>query len=263
MNKQDNFKEIENPQVDIILPNYNKGTFLRECLNSVFSQTYKNWNLYIIDDNSKDDSKKIIESFKNRSDNINVIYLKKNKGVAFCRNLGIRSSFSKYISFIDSDDFWSKDKLERQIFFMEKFKHTFTYTNYTTFVVRNNNKIFKKKILVPNGFNYEKFIKDSSLPMSSMIIERSIVGTIKFQKVKICEDYLFKCAILKKNNKAVKFNENSMFYQISSNSLQSNKLRNFYWVWYINKNYNHMSLFQNLKSLFFIIISSVKRYGIK
>ena len=89
MNKQDNFREIENPQVDIILPNYNKGTFLRECLNSVFSQTYKNWNLYIIDDNSKDDSKKIIESFKNRSDNIIVIYLKKNKGVAFCRNLGI------------------------------------------------------------------------------------------------------------------------------------------------------------------------------
>ena len=145
MNKQDNFKEIENPQVDIILPNYNKGTFLRECLNSVFSQTYKNWNLYIIDDNSEDDSKKIIESFKNRSDNINVIYLKKNKGVAFCRNLGIRSSFSKYISFIDSDDFWTNDKLERQIFFMKKFKHTFTYTNYTTFIVKSNNKIFKKK----------------------------------------------------------------------------------------------------------------------
>ena len=87
-------------------------------------------------------------------------------------------------SFIVSDDFWTNDKLERQIFFMKKFKHTFTYTNYTTFIVKSNNKIFKKKILVPDEFNYEKFIKDSSLPMSSMIIERSIIGTTKFRKVK-------------------------------------------------------------------------------
>ena len=83
-------------------------------------------NLILIDYNSQDDSKNIIEHHKSYNKNINVIYLKKNKGVAFCRNLGIRLSNSKYISFIDSDDYWTKDKLKEQVDFMEKFKYVFT-----------------------------------------------------------------------------------------------------------------------------------------
>ena len=263
MNNQNNLIKTQDSAVDIILPNYNKDAFLDKALNSVFSQTYKNWTLFIIDDNSQDNSKKIIENHKNHKNNIKVFYLKKNKGVAFCRNLGIRLSNSKYISFIDSDDYWTSDKLKKQIFFMEKFNYVFTYTDYTPFLVKNGKEIFKKKIIAPNLFNYEKFTNDTSIAMSSVIIKRSIIGTIRFQKVKICEDYLFKCEILKRNNIAVKFNENTMFYQISKNSLQSNKLKNLFWVWYINKNYNHMTLFKNLKSILFIIISSIKRYGIK
>ena len=131
------------------------------------------------------------------------------------------------------------------------------------FLLRMEKKIFKKKVIVPESFNYKQFTNDTSIGMSSAIIERSIIGTIRFKKIKICEDYLFKCEILKKNNHAMGFNQNTMYYQISKNSLQSNKLRNLYWMWYINKKYNHMSLFKNLKSLLFIVISSIKRYGIK
>ena len=146
---------------------------------------------------------------------------------------------------------------------MEKFKYVFTYTNYTPFVLKKGKKIFKKEIIVPSSFNYDKFVNNTSIGMSSVMIERSIIKTIRFKKIKICEDYLFKCEILKKNNHAMGFNQNTMYYQISKNSLQSNKLRNLYWMWYINKKYNHMSLFKNLKSLLFIVISSIKRYGIK
>ena len=117
--------------------------------------------------------------------------------------------------------------------------------------------------VAPNSLNYVQFIHDTSILMSSVIIKRSIVGTTRFRKVKICEDYLFKCEILKRDNISIKFNKNMTFYRISKNSLQSNKLRNLYWVWYINKNYNQLSFFNNLKSLLFIIISSIKRYGIK
>ena len=108
-----------------------------------------------------------------------------------------------------------------------------------------------------------QFTNNTSIGMSSTIIRRSVIETIRFKKIKICEDYLFKCEILKKNNIAVKFNQNTMFYQISKNSLQSNKLRNLFWVWYINKNHNRMSLFKNLKSILFIVMSSIKKYGIK
>ena len=255
--------EIDNkdPDVDIILPNYNNGKYLKETINSIIAQTYENWKLFIIDDNSQDNSKEIIGNYKNEK--INIVYLFKNKGVAFCRNLAIRLSNSKYIAFIDSDDYWTQNKLKEQILFMEKFNYEFTYTDYTPFIVKRNEKIFKKQIIVSNSFNYDKFINDTSIGMSSVIIRRSIIGTIRFRRVRVCEDYFFKCEILKKGNTAVKFNQNTMFYRISKNSLQSNKLRNLYWVWYINKNYNRLSIFKNLKSLLFIIISSIKRYGIK
>ena len=263
MDNQNNLGNKVRPTVDIILPNYNKDNFLDKTLNSIFSQTYKNWKLFIIDDNSFDNSKKIIENYKHQNNKIKVLYLKKNKGVSFCRNLGIRISSSKYISFIDSDDYWTEDKLEKQILFMEKFNYAFTYTNYTPFLVKNGKKIFKKKVIAPDSFNYKQFTNDTSIGMSSAIIERSIIGTIRFKKIKICEDYLFKCEILRKGSLAIKLNQNTMYYQISKNSLQSSKLRNLFWVWHINKKYNYMPFFKNLKSLLFIILSSIKRYGIK
>ena len=96
-----------------------------------------------------------------------------------------------------------------------------------------------------------------------MIIARSILGSHRFKKIKLLEDYLFKCELLKKDNIAIKCDQNSMFYRISKNSLQSNKFKNLYWVWRINKKYNQLTFIKNLKSLLCIIISSIKRYGIK
>ena len=105
--------------VDIILPNYNKEFFLEETVNSVLDQDYNNWKLLILDNCSTDNSKKVIQKFE-KNKKINVIYLKKNKGVSFTRNLGIRLSNSKYIAFLDSDDLWTPNKLKDQIIFFHK-----------------------------------------------------------------------------------------------------------------------------------------------
>ena len=248
--------------VDVILPNYNKAEFLEEAINSVITQSYKNWKLLIIDDGSNDTSSNIILKYKNEK-KIKTIFLSKNKGVSFSRNLGIRLSNSKYIAFIDSDDYWTKDKLAEQILFMEKFNYEFTYTNYTPFTLTKGLKKFKKLILPPNSFSFKEFLHNTSIGMSSVIIKRSILRNIIFKKLKICEDYLFKCEILKKNITARKFNQNTMFYRIVKNSLQSSKFRNLYWIWHINKKYNKLTIFNNLKSILLITISSMKRYGIK
>ena len=169
-------------KVDIILPNYNREMYLEETINSVIKQTYNEWNLFIIDDCSTDSSRKIIEKYSSY-EKINSIFLKKNMGVAFCRNLGIRTSKSRYVSFIDSDDLWTKNKLKDQINFMEKNNHVFTYTDYTPFLYRNNKMIYKKNINPPESFNYEKFINNSSIGTSSMILSREIIGVIKFAKM--------------------------------------------------------------------------------
>jgi len=248
--------------VDIILPNYNKAEFLEEAISSIIKQTYKNWNLYIIDDHSNDSSLEIINKFSNFK-NINIVRLKKNMGPSFCRNYGMRLSKSKYISFLDSDDSWLEDKLEKQIFFMEENNLNFTYTDYTPFFENKGVKKFKKKTFLKKFFNFETFIKNSSINTTTMIISRSILGTHRFKKVKLLEDYLFKCDLLKSNNTARKLSENLGFYRILVNSRSRKRLKNIYWLWYINKNYNNLNIIQNMISIFFISINSIKKYGIK
>ena len=183
-------------------------------------------------------------------------------GVSFSRNLGMRLTNSKYISFIDADDLWTKNKLQNQIDFMEKNNYDFTYTDYTPFFDKKK-RIFKRRIWTPQSFNYEEFINNSSIGTSCMILSRKIIGPIKFPKIENLEDFSFKCKILKKTNEAIKFSENSTFYRITKGSMTSNKLKNLYWLWYINKNLNNLNFFKNLKSLFLISINSLKKYGFK
>ena len=162
--------------VDIILPNFNKENYLKETIDSILNQSFKDFNLYIIDDNSTDNSKKVIDKYSDTR--IKVVNLKKNKGVHFCRNLGIRLSKSKYISFIDADDYWDENKLKNQINFMNKYGYKFTYTDYIPFKNKNNIKVFKKKISVSKEFNFKKFIFNSSIAMSTVIIRRSILKNV-------------------------------------------------------------------------------------
>ena len=248
--------------VDVILPNYNKTEFLEEAINSVITQIYKNWHLYIIDDNSSDNSEKIIDKFSNLK-NVTIIKLQKNKGPSFCRNYAMRISKSKYISFIDSDDSWLNDKLEKQIYFMEKHNLSFTYTDYTPFFENFGKKKIKKRTFLKDHFNYRTFIRNSSINTTTMIIARSILGSYRFRKIKLLEDYLFKCKLLKSNNIAKKLDENLAFYRISNKSRSSQRLKNVYWLWHINKNYNKLNFIDNIISIFFISINSIKKYGIK
>jgi len=252
----------EKTLVDVILPNYNKAEFLEEAINSVITQTYKNWHLYIIDDNSSDNSEEIIDKFSNLK-NVTIIKLQKNKGPSFCRNYAMRISKSKYISFIDSDDSWLSDKLEKQITFMEKHNLSFTYTDYTPFFESFGKKKIKKRTFLKDHFNYRTFIRNSSINTTTMIIARSILGSYRFRKIELLEDYLFKCKLLKGNNIAKKLDENLAFYRISNKSRSSQRLKNIYWLWHINKNYNKLNFFDNIISIFFISINSIKKYGIK
>ena len=145
---------------------------------------------------------------------------------------------------------------------MIKNKYYFTYTNYQPFISdKKENKL--KEIIPEKFFTFEKFVRNTSIATSTMIVKRSIIGNTKFSNTEICEDYFFKCQILKKINYACCLSENLMKYRIRKGSLQSNKIRNLYWIWYINKNYNKMILFKNFWSIFCISINSIKKYGFK
>ncbi len=250
-------------KVDVIIPNFNKGAYLEKAIKSVINQTYKKWNLYIIDDNSTDKSKKILDNYKNKK-NIKVFFLKKNYGPSYCRNLGMKNSKSKYIAFLDSDDYWKKNKLKSQLKFILKNNFPFTFTDYKP-IFQYKNYIKKlKDTNIANFFDFEKFIKNSSINTSTMIIERKYVRNIKFKNIKLMEDYIFKCELMKKTNiEFKKHSASTAIYRIIKNSRSSQKFQNIYKLWQINKNYNKLSFLKNLSSIFFISLNSWKKYGLK
>jgi teichuronic acid biosynthesis glycosyltransferase TuaG len=243
-------------KIDIILPNYNSHEFIVETIKSIINQNYSNWELTIVDDNSNTKTKNILKKFlKNKK--IKIYWLKKNKGAGFCRNYAIKKTNYSYIAFIDSDDIWKKNKLKNQINFMKKNNYSFSYTFYETFGLK------KKFIKTPLKFDYQNFIRNTAIPTSSMMVKRKDIKNIQFTNSKICEDYYFKCKLLKKVNYAYCLKQFLIKYRIRKNSLQSDYFKNFYWIWKINKHYNKMSFIDNFFSILNISISSIKKYGAK
>ncbi len=248
-------KKEKKIKVNIILPNFNSSEYIKETIKSIIGQTFKNWELIIVDDCSDKKTKKVLQKFS-KNKKIKIFWLKKNKGAGYCRNLAIKKSKSPYLAFIDSDDIWKKDKLETQLRFMENNNYLFTYTNYETFGKR------AKLISPAKEYDFKKFVNDTSICTSTMIVKRNILKNIEFTNSEICEDYFFKCKILKICN-GYCLDDFLTKYRIRDNSLQSSSLKNFYWIWKINKQYNKFNFIENFTSLIFISINSLRKYGLK
>ena len=245
-------------EITVIVPSFNKKPYISECIKSVINQTYKNWNLIILDDCSNDGTQEFLNQLETNK-KVEVILLKKNKGPSFCRNLGLRLTKSKYVAFLDADDFWDSNKLEDQINFMKKENFDFTYTDY--YSIRDN--ILIKKTNLPSKLNYREFIKNSSINTCTMIIRRALIGTLKFKKLELLEDYIFKCEILKKNITANKFNFCDTAYRLTDDNRSSNKIKNLLFLWKLNKKFNNLNFFENLISVLSVSLNSLKKYGLQ
>ena len=116
---------------------------------------------------------------------------------------------------------------------------------------------------MPSSFSFDEFTKNTSIGTSTIIVKKKLVENINFSNTRICEDYFYKCSILKKIKVAYCFNDYLTTYIIRKQSLQSNNLRNLYWMWKINKKYNKFNIYQNLTSLLCISINSILKYGFK
>lgn len=116
--------------VSIITPAFNSDKYIAETIRSVQDQTYQNWEMIIVDDCSTDKTAEIISSFQENDHRIKYFYNPTNKGSALSRNIALQKAKGRWIAFLDSDDLWHKDKLEKQIEFMTKNDFHFSYTNY-------------------------------------------------------------------------------------------------------------------------------------
>lgn len=186
-----------NELVSIIMPSYNTAKFISETIESVSAQTYSNWELIIVDDCSTDNTDEVVKSFL-PDDRIKYIKNEKNSGAAFSRNRALCEAKGKWIAFLDSDDVWLPEKLEKQIAFMEKNDYHFSYTNYIEideFSIPNGRVITGPKKVTRHGmYNY------CWMGCLTVMYDAETIGLIQIADIKKNNDYAMWLKVCKKSD---------------------------------------------------------------
>ena len=182
-------------KVSIIIPTYNRSNLVKEAIDSVLNQTYQDFELIVVDDGSTDDTKAIVSQYGNKLN----YYLIEHKGVSAARNYGIEKSSGEYLTFLDSDDLWKKDKLKKQIQFFDKNPEAkICYTDEIWY--RNGVRVNqKKKHYKPSGDIFLELLTLCRISASSIMFRREIIGDRHLwclspyklfdENLPVCEDY--------------------------------------------------------------------------
>lgn len=205
-----------NDLVSIIMPSYNTGQYIEESIRSVLAQTYTNWELLIVDDCSTDDTDTVVKPFLQDR---RIRYLKnsENRGAAISRNRALREATGRWIAFLDSDDLWVPEKLERQIRFMEEHGYSFTFTDYRTCL---NGEWLPYINSAPDVINKRRMYNYCYFSTITVVYEREIIGLIQIADLKKNNDYAMWLQAIEKAN-AYRMPECLSFYVKHDGSISS------------------------------------------
>lgn len=245
------------PLVSIIMPTYNCAEFIEESIISVIKQTYTNWELIIIDDCSTDNTEEVVKKYCKRDSRIKYLKLDENSGAAIARNKGIEQAQGKYIAFLDSDDLWMEEKLEKQISFMEQNKYNFTCTNYIQIDEKGkeNGVIIKVKKKV----DYNGVLLSCPIGNSTVVYNAEELGKFEVPNIRKRNDDALWLQILKKEKYAYGLDEVLVKYRIRSNSLSSNKFDLIKYHWYLYREIEKLSIIRSsLHILYWIAIKILR-----
>lgn len=223
---------MNKPLISIITPNFNGAAFISEAYRSVQCQTETNWEWIIVDDNSSDKSRELIEEIAALDPRVSPIFIDINSGAAAARNAGLDIAQGDYIAFLDIDDRWENEKLETSLKYMQATKADFIYTNY----LKVKNSILGTQIIgTPSEIDYVDLLKTCHICTSTVVIRRQVIGMTRMEiRLRRGQDYVFWLQILKKIGKAQRASEKPLTtYTIGNASLSSNKIRKAYFQWYI------------------------------
>lgn len=186
-----------NDLISIVIPVYNAESFIAETIENILEQTYTNWELILIDDNSKDNSVKVIEEYV--CDKIKLIKLFENTGPANARNIGIAQIKGNYLCFQDADDLWEKDKLRKQLEFMKKEQCAFSYTSFeyaNKYGIGNG-----KQVHIQEKLEYKEALKDTRiLTIAVMLDVNKIPEKLLYMPNEKSEDIAMWWNLLKNRN---------------------------------------------------------------
>jgi teichuronic acid biosynthesis glycosyltransferase TuaG len=233
--------------VSVILPYFKKKEFIEDSINSVLKQTYKNLEIIIIYDDTDHQDLSIIKKLKSYDRRINYILNVSNVGAGESRNIGIRHAKGKYISFLDADDIWNKNKIKTQIKFMKKNDLKITHTTYE--IIDKDKKITGLR-RARNFNNVDELLKSCDIGLSTVMLKKEILSKeCFFPSLKTKEDFVLWLKILQKKIKIISIDEKLVYWRKVEKSLSTStiqKLKDAYKV------YNYFMKFNFIKSYYYV-----------
>lgn len=207
--------------VSIIMPSWNTEQFIGESIRSVLNQTYKNWELLIVDDCSSDNTDEIVASFSDPR--IKYIKARKNKGAALARNKALRIAKGEWIAFLDSDDLWMPDKLEKQLEFMLSNGYVFSYHEFERIDEEGNP--LHVYVSGPDVVDKRKMYNYDYIGQLTMMYSAKHFGLIQIKDIKKNNDYAIRLVLYKKpGTRCYLLKNNLAKYRVRKRSISHDKL---------------------------------------
>ena len=245
--------------VSIITPTYNCAEFIGETIESVLAQTYQNWEMVIVDDQSQDDTEEVVRGYIQRDSRIKYVKLLENSGAAVARTKAMELAEGQYMAFLDSDDLWMADKLEKQLRFMTENGHAFTCTAYEQIDETGHSQ---GKILRPKEkCDYNRILLDCPVGNSTVMYDVSVMGKFEVPNIRKRNDDALWMQMLKKEPHIWGMPDVLMQYRIRRNSISRNKLSVVKYHWILCRRIEHLSVLRTLFHLGYWCV--IKLFGIK
>ena len=244
--------------VSIITPVYNCEELIIETIECVLKQTYKNWELLLVDDCSSDSSAKIIKEYTKKDKRIKYHKLENNQGAAIARNKALEKSKGRFIAYLDSDDLWEKEKIEKQVKFMLDNGYGFTCTDYIKIDEKGNEL---KRISIPKEVDYNLYLRNTIIQTVGVMVDKKITGkeVLVMPNIRRRQDAATWCQLLKAGYNCYQVPEYLSYYRVVTNSLSSNKLKAVKGTWHLYRKIEKLSLLKSCYCFIGYVYNAVKK----
>ena len=228
-------------KVSIVTPVYNSERFLAQTIESIQAQTHNNWELLLTDDCSTDNSIAIIKTYAEQDSRIKYTRLSVNSGSGVARNTSIEEATGEVISFLDADDLWDKNFLERSLGYMEKCQAGIVFSSY-----RRLSEDLREKLgvfIVPESTNYYDMLKSCSISCLTGIYHIGRChGKAYMPDIRKRQDYCMWLTLLKRIDRAYGIKDVLATYRICNNSISRNKFKAAHYQWFVYRKIEKLSL---------------------
>lgn len=238
---------MKSGMVSIITPAYNCAKFIEDTVACVIKQTYPNWEMLIVDDCSTDNTREVIEEIMRGEPRVKYLALEKNSGAAVARTRGMQEAEGEYIAFLDSDDIWLPEKLEKQIAFMQSNGYAFTCTSYEQ--VDENGKPLGTVRAAKEKMNYRQLLRSCPVGNSTVMYSVARLGKFTVPNIRKRNDYALWLTILKKEEYVRGLPEVLTQYRIRANSISRNKFSLIKYHWHL---YHEIEKLGSMRSAFLV-----------